>query len=53
LFSLQAKIDRLEGGNPDALEQKVKQHYGSDDGEEDAGVQGYVMNEKIVTFQLQ
>jgi hypothetical protein len=32
----------LQGGNPDALEQKVKQHYGSEDAEEDSTVQGYV-----------
>jgi hypothetical protein len=32
----------LQGGNPDALEQKVKQHYGSEDAEEDCTVQGYV-----------
>nr|QWA14831.1 thioredoxin [Diaphanosoma celebensis] len=41
-FRNKAKVDRLEGGNPEALEQKVKQHYGSDDGEEDASVQGYL-----------
>jgi len=48
-FRNKAKIDRLEGGNPDALEQKVKQHYGSDDGEEDAGVQGYLDLATFVT----
>lgn len=37
-----AKIDRLQGGNPEALEQKVKQHYGSEDAEDDSTVQGYV-----------
>lgn len=32
----------MQGGNPEALEQKVKQHYGSEDAEEDSTVQGYV-----------
>ncbi|KZS04294.1 thioredoxin-like protein 1 [Daphnia magna] len=41
-FRNKTKIDRLQGGNPDALEQKVKQHYGSDDAEEDSSVQGYL-----------
>lgn len=39
---VQAKIDRLQGGNQEALEQKVKQHYGSEDAEDDSTVQGYV-----------
>lgn len=41
-FRNKAKIDRLQGGNPEALESKVKQHYGSDDNEEDSSVSGYI-----------
>lgn len=39
---MKAKIDRLQGGNPEALEAKVKQHYGTDEAEEDSSVSGYV-----------
>lgn len=41
-FRNKAKIDRLQGGNPEALEQKVKQHYGSEDADDDSTVQGYL-----------
>jgi len=41
-FRSKAKIDRLQGGNPEALEAKVKQHYGADEAEEDSSVSGYV-----------
>jgi len=46
-FRNKAKIDRLQGGNPEALEQKVKQHYGSEDADEESSVQGYL---DITTF---
>lgn len=39
---MKAKIDRLQGGNPEALEAKVKQHYGTEEAEEDSSVSGYV-----------
>ena len=48
---LQAKIDRMQGGNPEALEQKVKQHYGSEDAEEDSTVQGYVNFHLIILLE--
>jgi len=41
-FRSKAKIDRLQGGNPEALEAKVKQHYGTDEAEEDSSVSGYI-----------
>jgi len=41
-FRSKAKIDRLQGGNPEALEAKVKQHYGTDEAEEDPSVSGYI-----------
>merc|ERR1712116_71733 len=41
-FRSKAKIDRLQGENPEALEAKVKQHYGADEAEEDSSVSGYL-----------
>jgi len=41
-FRSKAKIDRLQGGNPEALEAKVKQHYGTEEAEEDSSVSGYI-----------
>jgi len=48
-FRSKAKIDRLQGGNPEALEAKVKQHYGSDDAEEDTSVSGYIDLSTFIT----
>jgi len=37
------KVDRLQGADQTALEEKVKQHYGEEGGEsEDAGVKGFM-----------
>lgn len=38
-YHLQAKIDRLQGADMNALDQKIGQHLGTDDGEgsEDMG----------------
>jgi len=48
-FRSKAKIDRLQGGNPEALEAKVKQHYGADEAEEDSSVSGYIDLNTFIT----
>jgi len=48
-FRNRTKIDRMQGGNPQELEQKVKQHYGSEDADDDTAVQGYLDLATFVT----
>ncbi len=49
-FRNRTKIDRMQGGNPQELEQKVKQHYGSEDADDDTAVQGYVSDAAVLSF---
>lgn len=43
MFLLQTKIDRLQGADPSALENKVRQYYGTEEeGDEDNAVAGHV-----------
>lgn len=35
-------MDRLQGADPNALENKIQQYYGSEDGEENEAVAGHV-----------
>jgi thioredoxin-like negative regulator of GroEL len=37
------KLDRLQGADPNALEAKIQQYYGSEETEEDSGVAGHVI----------
>lgn len=35
-------MDRLQGADPTALESKIQQYYGSDDGEDAEAIAGHV-----------
>lgn len=38
------KVDTLRGADPTALENKIQQYYGGDDGDEAEAVGGHVIN---------
>lgn len=45
----QTKVDRLQGADPTALENKIQQYYGTDDGEDAEAVAGHV---SIILIEL-
>lgn len=48
---LQTKVDRLQGADPAALESKIQQYYGTNEGEDGEVIGGHVMFVNIVNTE--